>query len=324
MISGLLLLNKPAGISSTKAGALVKRRLGVKKLGHVGTLDPFATGLLPLAIGRATAVVRYMDDYDKRYRVRCRLGRTTDSLDLTGQTTCIKTPDTKVLEELLADEAKLIRSHLKSLTGDLEQVPPLHSAIKIGGKRLYEYAHRGEEAPDIPCRSVKIYRAELLAYQLDAAGDKDAPLFLDLDISCSKGTYIRSFCAQLGERLGFPAYAECLERVEVGPFTIEEAVNLEEVKPEMQLLSPDRALYGMTVLEFSLSDVDRFLCGLKVAVEAYLAQFNLTEDKDKLFVIHAENGTAGTCRLAQDESGRYFFVVERMFSDRERYFKREA
>lgn len=322
MKSGLLLIDKPAGMTCTRVGSKVKRALQVSKVGHVGTLDPFATGLLPLAIGRATAVVRYMDDYDKRYQVRCRLGRSTDSLDSTGKTTALFELTTADQRRIFHNDAQLVRTQVEAMVGELTQIPPLHSALKIAGKRLYEYAHSGAPAPEIPARRVKIYAATLIDFHYDAVGDPEAPLVLDIDISCSKGTYIRTFCADLGGALGLPAYAEQLRRTAVGPFRIEDALSLEELSEDSELLPMDLALRQFPMVEFSLADVDRLLCGLQVLGTAYMAQLKGPVQTGTLYVITSTPGLAGMCRLRSDENGVYFFVVERMFSDRASYFTR--
>lgn len=322
MKSGLLLIDKPAGMTCTRVGSRVKRALDVKKVGHVGTLDPFATGLLPLAIGRATAVVRYMDDYDKRYQVRCRLGRSTDSLDISGKTTACSELTPTQAERILKNDANLVREQLSSMLGEISQIPPLHSALKIAGRRLYDYAHSGEPAPEIPARKVTIYEAELLACFYDAAGDPDAPIVLDIDIFCSKGSYIRTFCADLGQKLGLPAYAEQLRRTAVGPFTIENARLLDDLSEEIELLPIDLALRQFPMVEFLLPDVDRLLCGLQVAGAPYLPQINVPIQSGMRCVITSTCGPAGMCQLRSDENGAYFFIVERMFSDRASYFTR--
>ncbi len=322
MKSGLLLINKPAGMSSTRVGSQIKRILQIRKVGHVGTLDPFATGLLPLAIGRATAVVRYMDDYDKRYLVRCRLGRSTDSLDSTGTTTATKQLSEEDAKLLLANDAFTIREQINTMVGKITQIPPLHSAIKVAGKKLYEYAHRGEEAPEIPARQVYIYSAELLDYAFDPDGDSAAPIYLDIDIACSKGTYVRTFCADLGSKLALPAYAEQLSRTEVGPFKLMDAHSLEDITPDTELLKIESALQHFPMIEFSLSDVDRLLCGLTVSANTYISQIPENSESETKYLIYSAPGPAGICQLRLDENGACFFIVERMFSDRASYFTR--
>ncbi len=322
MKSGLLLIDKPTDMNSTWVGSRIKRILGVKKVGHVGTLDPFASGLLPMAIGRATAVVRYMDDFDKRYLVRCRLGKSTTTLDGSGVTTKVKKPNGADLDALLKNDAGVIRAALRAMEGELLQTPPLYSAVKVAGKRLYDYAYQGAEAPAIPSRSVQIKHALLLDYGVDALTDTEAPLYLDLDIACSKGTYIRSFCADLGERLGFPAYAEQLRRSEVGPFNVKEAIALEQLSTDTPLLALEAALTDFPVLKCSLADIDRLLCGLSLPASDYAEQMAAYGQTAKPYLMTSELGVAGVCRLRPTDEGRFILVVERMFSDRDSYFTR--
>src|SRR5690554_2762283 len=182
-MNGIININKPEGLTSHDVVNRVRRILKTKKVGHTGTLDPIAKGVLPLTIGRATKISSFIVEKDKEYVVECRLGAKTDSYDLTGNH--LATSDKKVTKEEVLDG-------ISSFIGHIDQVPPIYSAIKIGGKKLYEYA-RENIAVEIPVRKVRVHEIELLDY--------DFPL-IRLRVLCSKGTYIRSICNDLGDKLG--------------------------------------------------------------------------------------------------------------------------
>ncbi|MGY6588831.1 MAG: tRNA pseudouridine(55) synthase TruB [Wenzhouxiangella sp.] len=207
--SGILLLDKPRGITSNAALGRAKRVLGIKKAGHTGTLDPMASGLLALCFGEATKVSAFLLDGDKAYLAEVTLGVTTDSEDAEGQ----------VLEEKpvpVLDEAA-IETVLDGFRGPIEQVPPMFSALKHQGKRLYELARKGEQV-ERPPRAVTIHDLELLGFD----GQR-----MRLAVSCSKGTYIRSLARDIGQALGCGAHLSALRRTGSAPFSIEQAVDLE-------------------------------------------------------------------------------------------------
>ncbi len=255
---GLLLLYKPQGPTSLDLVRQVKRLSGIKKIGHVGTLDPFADGLLPVALGRATNMVRYMDAYDKVYRVLICLGHTSVTGDLTGELRAGKVPTEPEMAAWLADGGAKLKEVIRTLTGKITQVTPAYSAAKIDGKPMYEYARQGI-AVEGKTRDVTIYQADLVAagkgrfeilellpealpggeYFAGGFGQKGPdevksvpapPFWLVCDIHCSKGTYIRTWAQDLGERLGTGAYAARLRRLRSGPFRFEEAITLEDLR----------------------------------------------------------------------------------------------
>jgi len=211
-IDGVLLLDKPAGITSNGAVQRVKRLFQAQKVGHTGSLDPIATGLLPICLGEATKFSAFLLDTDKRYRVLARLGRTTTTGDCEGES----------VEERavpgLTDA--LIESVLTRFRGAIEQVPPMYSALKHQGRRLYELARQGLDV-ERPARSIVIHELTLL----DRGSD-----WLDLDVHCSKGTYIRSLVEDIGEALGCGGYVERLRRTAVGEFSLEHALSLEQLE----------------------------------------------------------------------------------------------
>jgi tRNA pseudouridine55 synthase len=224
-LDGILLVDKPSGMSSAQVVSKVRRALGVRRVGHTGTLDPMATGVLPLCIGEATKVAGYLLAQDKAYEAACLLGVETDTLDADGVVTA-RAPVNVSRGEVLEAMAHFVGLH--------KQVPPMHSAIKQGGVPLYKLARKGVAVERKP-RLVEIRRFELTAAPLPR---------LEFVVECSKGTYVRSLVADLGTRLGCGAHLTALRRVRSGSFAIDAAVNLDAVsanEPPL-LISPAAAL----------------------------------------------------------------------------------
>ena len=211
-VHGILLLDKPPGMTSNQALQAVKRLLRVKKAGHTGSLDPLATGLLPICVGEATKISPFLLLGDKRYDVWVRLGRATETGDADG----------KVIEEKPVPPLtqEMIERALERFRGEIEQVPPMFSAVKKGGRRLYELARRGIEVEREP-RKVKIYDLKLI----DRKPDR-----IRLDIRCSKGTFIRTLAEDIAKALGTVGHVEALRRTEVGCFHADGAISLEELR----------------------------------------------------------------------------------------------
>ena len=208
---GFLNVYKPKGKTSHDVVAILRRVTKIKQIGHTGTLDPFAEGVLPICIGKATRLIEYLND-DKAYIGTVQLGKSTTTYDLEGETVDVsdKTPD---IEE--------IENELNNFRGDIEQLPPIYSAIKVNGKKLYEYARTGEEV-EIKPRSVNINELKILNYDQENR-------ILELYIKCSKGTYIRSIAHDLGKNLGCFGHLIKLVRVKAGDFEVENSIKLEDL-----------------------------------------------------------------------------------------------
>jgi len=258
-IDGLLLLNKPAGLTSNQALQRVKRLLNAKKAGHTGSLDPAATGMLPLCFGEATKVCAFLLDADKTYRVTARLGIATDTADAEGAE--IATAD---VPELSADEWREI---LESFLGESLQVPPMYSALKKDGKRLYELARKGETVEREP-RPIRIDEISLL----EIAGTR-----LVFWVHCSKGTYVRTLVEDIAKKAGTVAHTARLHRESVGHFRADDMLDLtgvEEVAAsgsgglKDRLLPPDTALEGLAAVELDNDGSDRFVVGQVNSVSA--------------------------------------------------------
>lgn len=226
-IGGFLNVLKPPGMTSHDVIGFVRRVLHVKRVGHAGTLDPAAAGVLPVAVGSSTRLIEYLELADKTYRAEVKLGLATDSGDDTGEII-------ESLPEFTLPDADAIEAALARFRGRITQVPPAHSAIKIGGRRACDLLREGKKV-DMPSREVIIHRLELLACRKDT---------LLIDTDCSKGTYIRSLCADLGAALGIPATMSFLVRRRVGDFQLEDALTLEEFRQKgaSALLDPSAFL----------------------------------------------------------------------------------
>ncbi|MCC5864679.1 MAG: tRNA pseudouridine(55) synthase TruB [Wenzhouxiangella sp.] len=258
VVSGILLLDKPVGLSSNAALARAKRVLGLRKAGHTGTLDPLASGLLALCFGEATKVAGFLLDSNKAYLAEATLGVVTDSEDAEGE----------VLERKpVADFSRAdIEAALACFRGPIEQVPPMHSALKHQGQRLYELARRGETV-DRPPRPVTIHALDLVEFALPR---------LSLHIACSKGTYVRSLIRDLGRQLGCGAHMSALRRTESQPFSLEQAVSLAQLEQldresaRALLLSPDQALQHLPAMRLEAESARRLLQGQRLAGLAIL------------------------------------------------------
>lgn len=228
MASGVLIVDKPAGWTSMDVCAKLRGIFHEKRVGHGGTLDPMATGVLPVFIGRATRAVEFADKSDKEYVAGLKLGVVTNTQDTSGE----------VLEERPVDVSReRLEEALKQFRGDILQVPPMYSAIKINGKKLYELARKGREV-ERPARPVTVRELELLEQQ----GED----LYTLRIRCSKGTYIRTLCHDIGQALGCGGCMASLRRTMAAGFTVEEAVNLEQIQltsDPASLLKPVDSLF---------------------------------------------------------------------------------
>ena len=204
MTDGLVLIDKPQGITSHVAVDRVRRALGIRKVGHAGTLDPMATGLLVMGVGRATRLLRFLGDLDKEYEGTARLGEETDTLDADGAV--VRTAPADV------DEAAL-RKAMAELTAEIEQRPPAYSAVKVGGRRLHRAARTGHPLEASP-RRVRVHAFDMLRFD-----GRD----VDFRVVCSSGTYVRVLAAELGDRVGSGAHLVRLVRTRIGPFRLEDA-----------------------------------------------------------------------------------------------------
>jgi tRNA pseudouridine55 synthase len=261
VINGILLLDKPSGCTSNAALQRAKKIFNARKAGHTGSLDPLASGMLPLCFGEATKVSAFLLDADKTYRVTARLGQRTDTADADGE----------VIEEVPVPclQESDIRRVLDSFLGAGEQVPPMYSALKVKGRRLYEMARKGEHI-ERPARPIVIHSLNLLSFDADR---------LTCDVRCSKGTYIRSLMEDVAGRLGTLAHVEVLRRTGVGSFgelpmldfeTLERMAN--EGRQDEALLPVDSPLADWPRVDLDAASVEYLFQGRKVASPATAAR----------------------------------------------------
>ena len=239
-MDAVLNINKPAGPTAHAVVVTVRRTVGDRRVGHTGTLDPSATGVLPVCVGRTTRIARYLLHAEKAYRAVMRLGEATETQDATGRVTRSALP-VQITTEAIA-------AALQAFQGLIHQIPPMYSALKMEGVRLYELARRGISIPR-PARPVTIRELKLLAVE-----ERD----VTFDVVCSGGTYIRTLCADVGERLGCGAHLLRLERRRSGPFRIEEALSLEALAQAVAAGTVEDMSYTMdeALAEFPVLRVD--------------------------------------------------------------------
>ena len=279
-MDGVLIVDKPAGLTSHDVVARVRRILGERRVGHTGTLDPFATGVLVILVGRATRLAQFLSGAEKEYQAVIRLGYATDTGDLTGtpihETQSDEAPtnaDTQILScKTPSDEE--IESVIAGMRGEIDQIPPMYSAKKHQGRKLYELARRGEEI-DRDAVRVTIHEFEtsprnggLLSKNEDGTCD------LAVRVVCSAGTYIRTLAEDLGRHLGLAAHLVALRRTRAGDFCITDAVDLEELQRMVtdqnfadRILSTDAALSQLPFLHLTAADAERARNGMPVSVE---------------------------------------------------------
>ena len=221
-MNGIINLKKEAGMTSHDAVFKLRKILGTKKVGHGGTLDPDVVGVLPIAVGKATRMVEFMQDEGKVYEGEITLGYSTTTEDASGEVVA-ETPVLSPLDEKLVDEA------IASLTGPITQIPPMYSAVKVNGRKLYEYARAGQEV-ERPERQVTIYSFE----RTSPISYEDKLARFTFRVKCSKGTYIRTLSVELGEKLGYAAHMSHLTRTSAAGLNLEDALTLEEVAEKVQ------------------------------------------------------------------------------------------
>ncbi len=280
-VSGVVLLDKPTGISSNAALQQVKHLFQAAKAGHTGSLDPLATGLLPICLGEATKFSSYLLDADKRYVVTARLGVRTDSGDSDGEVL----RECAVTEAMRARIPQLLGEHFR---GEIEQLPPMYSALKKDGVPLYVYARKGETVERKP-RTVTIHEITLLR----AGGDE-----VELDVHCSKGTYVRTIVDDLGELLGCGAMVTALRRIGVGPYGLNSMVTLE-------LLRDARERAGLQALDAMLLPVETPVLHWP---GVYLSRVGMNSIRRGQSVLVPEPPDASWVRLLDSEPAQPRFV----------------
>ena len=297
--NGILNINKPQGMTSHDVVYRVRRALGIKRVGHTGTLDPMCTGVLPICIGTATRVTEYLDLDFKTYRCSMILGKITDTQDIWGE----------LLEERPLDgiTEEDVRNAFGSFSGVIMQKPPMYSAVRVNGRRLYEYARAGEE---VKVKERKIYINSLEIEKIDLAEK-----MVVFNVECSKGTYIRTICQDVGLALGCGAVMSALERLASGAFKIEEALNLDD----LMNMSPEEIEKHMKSADFPLIHFGKVVCDAAIAkkfVDGHHLPLNECEKlkepefKDKDFVLDMREDYKGAYNVYKGtEAGNLFLGV---------------
>jgi len=267
-MDGVLIIDKPAGMTSHDVVARVRRVTGQRRVGHTGTLDPFATGVLVMLVGRATRLAQFLSGADKEYEAVIRLGHATDTGDVTG----VRIESLAGAQTRPNFSQEEIASALASLRGEIEQTPPMYSAKKVGGRKLYELARQGQEIERKPVR-VNVGTFETLAHDDDVITPHDCH-DLRVRVVCSAGTYIRTLAEDFGMKLGIGAHVAELRRTRAGRFAIAEAVTLDQLselaeshKIDTALISPDAAISHLPAAGLSDDEVARTLHGAGLQIE---------------------------------------------------------
>lgn len=269
-MDGILLINKPAGYTSHDIVGIVRKKLHTKKVGHCGTLDPDATGVLVVCVNKATKAIQFLMSDTKVYRATLSLGKSTDTYDASG----------KILEEKEVgqiSQAQVI-DVLNSFLGKSKQKPPIYSAIKVNGKKLYEYARNGEEV-EIKERDIEIMMIELIDFSNNE---------IVFDVKCSKGTYIRSLCVDIAKKLGYPGHMSHLERRQAGRFLITDCITLEQLEnDDYYLHSIDDDLCGFPQLK--LDDPTPVYHGKQIKSDL-TGQVAIYDNQNHLLAIYESTG----------------------------------
>lgn len=293
--SGVINIYKPEGLTSHDVVSKVRRKLGIKRVGHTGTLDPMATGVLPICFGKATRIIEYYDNDWKTYIAKMRLGIITDTLDITGE----------IIEE--RDSGNVTRQDILDLanyySGEITQIPPKYSALKVNGKHLYEYAREGKEI-DIEAkkRTIKIKEFQFTDIDIEAKE-------VSFRVICSKGTYIRSICAEIGDKLGCGATMLSLVRTRSGYFYIEDAINLDEftqmdeVQVQNTIIDVDKTIVNLKKL-LLFEGSEPFYFNGRIIDKQYYKKLQSPANEDYFADIYrlydVKGNFLGTVRMSQD------------------------
>lgn len=266
-MDGIIIINKEKEYTSHDVVAKVKKILNEKKVGHTGTLDPNATGVLPILLGKGTKLSKYLINHNKIYEATLKLGEKTDTADIEG----------KIIEEKDVKKENLFEGNivkiLQKFIGKSKQVPPMYSAIKVNGKKLYEYARKGQTI-EIKPREIEIYGIELLNINNNE---------ITFRVHCSKGTYIRTLCENIAEKLETVGYMKDLKRIEVGEFNIKNAITLKELenKKGKAVISIEDFLKDKNTITLNIKNLNLFLNGVNLKVEQVDGVYRIYNEKNE-------------------------------------------
>ena len=312
--SGIVLVDKPAGITSFSVVSRIRKIFHTKKAGHAGTLDPFATGLLTVAVGKSTRVLRYMENDDKKYQAVMVLGKVTSTGDIEGEVVGGKMPDEEEFTDLSKDNYKKIRDAVMSMVGEITQVPSVYSAIKINGRPAYDYARKGQEV-EIPPRKVTIFDIEIWEIYV-----KDDMIHVEMTVHCSKGTYIRTLCEDIGTKLGTGAYCESLRRLACGSFSIEKALSLEEIEERYGsgdsafVVEEVEAMSGLPKIDVTEKEARDLRNGKKLDFSIFMDRMEAVEGEPEGKVLAVLQGEPVAVIYAEDDGEGRIIREERVFA----------
>ena len=266
--NGIILLDKGIGLTSMSCDVAVRKTLSMRKVGHLGTLDPFATGLLPIFVGDALKILRYCEDYDKRYVCTARFGMATDTLDKDGEVIFENYPDEDTMAKLIETDFRSVREAFAEEEKITEQMPPKYSAKKINGRKAYELARAGKD--DLLEESLKPHHVKIHSIDIVSITPQDKGFDVEFAVWCSKGTYIRTIADEVGRKTGFGATAMSLRRITEGPFDISSAVTEDRMKEMANsgdfsfIISSDKALEHIPSIDVDGRTADDISHGRRV------------------------------------------------------------
>lgn len=267
-MDGVIIINKPKGYTSHDVVNVVRKKLNIKKVGHTGTLDPNATGVLPILIGQATKISKYLIEHNKEYIAELKLGEKSSTGDREGE--IIQKAEIPKLTEQKVEEI------LKSFLGKQEQTPPIYSSIKINGKKGYEYARKGQKV-EIPAREIKIIDISLIEIKNE---------IIKFKVKCSKGTYIRVLCEDIADRLGTIGYMKELERTSVNEFNVANSITLDKldnIDIKEKVISIENIFKDKSDIELNNRKLELFLNGVKLTYDL----------EDELYRVYSNNNFIG-------------------------------
>ncbi len=250
-MNGVIIIDKEKGYTSHDVVNIIRKELKIKKVGHTGTLDPNATGVLPILVGEATKISKYLIEHNKTYIAELVLGKKSSTGDGEGDIL-----EEKMIPELTIDK---IENTLKEFLGKQKQIPPIYSAVKVNGKKAYEYAREGKKV-ELNEREIEIYKIELICYKKDT---------ITFEVNCSKGTYIRVLCENIAEKLGTVGYMKNLKRTKVDKFNLEQAVKLEDIKEKInvvkdRIISIEKIFLDTEKIQLNEYKLNLFLNGVRL------------------------------------------------------------
>ena len=287
-MNGIIIINKEKNWTSNDVVQIIK---GIfhEKVGHTGTLDPLATGVIPILVGKGTLLSKYLVNHDKEYIATIKLGEKTSTGDLEGAVI-----EKRNVSECMLDE-NFVKSTLKKFEGIITQTPPIYSAIKVNGKKLYEYARKGQNV-EIPTRDIEIYQIELISISKE-------DMEIKYMVHCSKGTYIRTLCEDIAKGIGTVGFMKELQRIKVGDFSIENSLTISELdnkeKVEQNFISIEKFFENKEKIDLSSLSLNKFLNGVKIKIPKV----------DNVYKIYCNNKFIGTGNVCNDFLKRDIIVT---------------